>query len=99
MTKQVTAAALVEQAAAFNPLANDERNLFVQVKTTDQAGKQIGTRIVDLYHFGTRNWLHNHHWWAMHNGHSIITEVASTADVDKYLVDAKQKLADKFNAA
>jgi hypothetical protein len=76
-----------------------ERNLYVQVTTTNDAGKVIGTRIVDLYHFGTRNWLHNHAWWAMHNGHSIETEVAHPDDVSAYLAEGKAKLAEKFNKA
>jgi hypothetical protein len=89
-----------------NPLANegilasgeDAKTLFVQVTTRNDAGKVIGTRIVDMYHFGTRNWLHNHHWWAMHNGNNVETEVAHEDDVAAYLADAKLKLADKFNS-
>lgn len=46
-------------------------NLFVIVDTIDDKGTTIGTRTVDMYHFGTRDWLSNHAWWAMHNGHTI----------------------------
>jgi hypothetical protein len=49
------------------------RALFVTVNTFDAVGAQIGTRTVDMYHYGTRNWLSNHQWWAAHNGHTITT--------------------------
>lgn len=98
MSKQVKPANTVVQAApASANEAGSERNLYVQVTTRNDAAKVIGTRIVDMYHFGTRNWLHNHQWWAMHNGHNIEVEVANPEDVAAYLADAKIKLAEKFN--
>ena len=49
----------------------DPRTLYVRVDTFNQAGQQIGSRVVDMYHFGTKDWLITHSWWAMHNGHSV----------------------------
>jgi hypothetical protein len=72
-------------------------NLFISVKTFDVEGKTVGERIVDMYHFGTRNWLQNHHWWAMHNGHCVETNVATPAEVTGYLAASKEALAAKFN--
>lgn len=73
-------------------------NLFISVKTFDVEGKTVGERIVDMYHFGTRNWLQNHHWWAMHNGHCVETNVATSDEVTGYLAASKEALAAKFNA-
>lgn len=84
------------QDAAQCAAAPQNRNLFVTVNTYNQDGKQIGTRVVDMYHYGTRNWLQNHHWWAMHNGHTVETMVANDAEVDEYLENAKKALAQKF---
>lgn len=72
-------------------------NLFISVKTFDVEGKTVGERIVDMYHFGTRNWLQNHHWWAMHNGHCVETNVATSDEVTTYLAASKEALAAKFN--
>src|ERR1700761_9605846 len=46
------------------PTSSGPSNLFISVKTFDAEGKTVGERVVDMYHFGTRNWLQNHHWWA-----------------------------------
>lgn len=94
MSKKVDSKPEVVAAVEVTP-----RTLYVQVITHDAQGKVIGTRIVDMYHFGTRNWLHDHTWWAMHNGHSIETEIAHPDDVNEYLAAAKIKLAEKFNKA
>lgn len=74
-------------------------NLFISVKTFDVEGKTVGERIVDMYHFGTRNWLQNHHWWAMHNGHCVETNVATPTEIENYLSASKVALAAKFNKA
>jgi hypothetical protein len=74
-------------------------NLFISVKTFDAEGKTVGERIVDMYHFGTRNWLQNHHWWAMHNGHCVETNVATPTEIENYLAASKTALAQKFNKA
>jgi hypothetical protein len=81
------------------PQTQNQKTLYVKVTTTDLANKAviIGERIVDMYHFGTRNWLHNHFWWAMHNGHLVETEVATADQIDEYLLEQKKKLAEKFN--
>ncbi|CAN5950615.1 unnamed protein product [Sphagnum jensenii] len=65
--------------------AKQQRNLFVLVETFNYGGEQIGTRIVDMYHFGTRNWLQNHHWWAMHNGHVVETRTATDEEIGEYV--------------
>ena len=77
----------------------NRNNLYISVKTFDSEGKVVGERIVDLYHFGTRNWLQNHHWWAMHNGHCVETNTATPDEIEAFLVSAKQALAEKFNGA
>jgi hypothetical protein len=110
VAKQVQA---VEQAPAIQsstpqePVSNNtphagERNLFVRVdtfdvKTTPGTEQQIGTRIVDMYHFGTRNWLANHQWWAMHNGHLVEIKTATTEQIAEYVASQKAALAAKFN--
>lgn len=48
-----------------------QANLMVVVDTIDAKGEKIGTRTVDMYHYGTRDWLYGHMWWAMHNGHTV----------------------------
>lgn len=77
--------------------ARTERNLHVKVETFSADGHTIGTRIVDMYHFGTRNWLQNHNWWAMHNNHQVETKVAEPEEVAAYMAAQKQALVDKFN--
>lgn len=75
---------------------NQQKNLYVKVITYDQEGKTIGERIVDMYHYGTRNWLQNHIWWAMHNGHEIEQKCADSEDVKEYVANAAKELAAKF---
>lgn len=102
-TKQVKAsAAQATQEVPPQNAANSSpqtKNLYVKVETFNVEGREVGTRIVDMYHFGTRNWLQNHHWWAMHNGHTVETRVATDDEVSAYLAAQKQLLADKFNKA
>jgi hypothetical protein len=86
----------IKAAAEQKPGAGPS-NLFISVKTFDAEGKTVGERIVDMYHFGTRNWLQNHHWWAMHNGHCVETNVATADEVTGYLAASKEALAAKFN--
>lgn len=88
----------VDQEAVQCATANQNRNLFVVVNTYGQDGKQVGTRVVDMYHYGTRNWLQNHTWWAMHNGCVVETQPANDAEVEEYLANAKEALAKKFAA-
>lgn len=90
MTKQATVAA---------PAANNSipQNLFISVKTFDTEGKTIGERIVDMCHYGTRNWISTHLWWSTHHGHCVEINVATQPEIDAYLAAGKQALADKFN--
>lgn len=78
--------------------AQGPKNLFIKVDTFNEEGREIGTRIVDMYHFGTRNWLQNHLWWAMHNKATVESQVAVQKDIDIYLMESKKALAEKFNA-
>lgn len=94
MTKQVQVAA-AELAPANN--SNTPQNLFISVKTFDVQGKTIGERIVDMCHYGTRNWLSNHLWWATHNGHCTEVDLAKPEEIDAYLNAGKAALAEKFN--
>lgn len=77
--------------------AEEQKVLFTKITTLDLKGKVIGERIVDMYHFGTRKWLHDHMWWAMHNDHIVEAQQASVTDIDAYLLAQRQKLAEKFN--
>jgi hypothetical protein len=94
MSKQVT----TPQQTAGVTSPQDQNNLFISVKTFDTQGKTVGERIVDMYHFGTRNWLQQHTWWAMHNGHDVETKLATPDEVKSYLAMATQALANKFNS-
>lgn len=88
-------------AVAMEPAENQQtqaNNLYISVKTFNTEGKTIGERIVDMYHFGTRNWLQNHLWWAMHHGACVETNIATDGEINAYLATAKQALADKFNS-
>jgi hypothetical protein len=98
MSKQVSKAP-VQQVVTEQNGNPQQNNLFISVKTFDPQGRTVGERVVDMYHFGTRNWLQNHHWWAMHNGNCVETNVASAKEVDEYLASAKVALAAKFNGA
>ena len=75
------------------------KHLHIVVSTFDPTGKPAGERIVDLYHPGTRTWLQNHQWWAMHHNHSVETSVATQKEVDQYLAYKSKALAEKFNKA
>lgn len=85
------------QASTPATTAPDGKSLYVMVTTLEMKGKVIGERVVDMYHYGTRKWLHDHMWWASHNTHRVEIEPASPTDVDAYLAAQRQKLADKFN--
>lgn len=73
-------------------------NLFITVKTfAADTGKDIGFRVVDLFHYGTTRWMQSHNWWAMQNGHVVEIANSTPPEVEHYLATAKQALADKFN--
>ena len=55
------------------------QELFVLVETFDVDGDQVGTRVVDMYHYGTKDWLTKHLWWATHQGHLV--KVTSGAEI------------------
>lgn len=71
-------------------------NLYMTINTINEAGKSVGFRIVDLKHYGTRNWLANHTWWAMHQGHLLEIQTATQVEVDEYLAQKAKELQDKF---
>ena len=73
-------------------------NLFISVVTYDNTtGKPVASRIVDMFHIGTRNWLQSHLWWAMHQGHSVETNVCTEQEIAEYTSKGAQQLAEKFN--
>lgn len=93
MTKQVTVASAVQDAKQ-----NGNSNLFISVNTFDAEGKTVGERIVDMFHYGTRNWLQNHLWWAMHHNHQVECTVCTPEQSAEYVKSASLALAAKFNA-
>lgn len=100
MSKQVkTAIAAIASTAMVANSTPQANNLYMSVDTFDNAGKTIGDRIVDLYHFGTRKWLQDHTWWAMHNGHTVEINPANNDQIAAYLATGKLALAEKFNGA
>lgn len=78
-----------------------EKALYVSVKTFEagEAGKRIGFRVVDMYHYGTRNWLQKHIWWAMHHSYVVEQDLATEEQVANYLKDQALRLQDKYAAA
>lgn len=82
----------VEETAPAGRLTN----LYMTINTLDVKGKPVGYRIVDLYHYGTRNWLMNHQWWAMHQGHLVEVQPATEGEINEYLAKKAQELQDKF---
>jgi len=84
--------------AAVAPTSTPQ-NLFISVKTFDAEGKTIGERIVDMCHYGTRNWLSNHLWWATHNGHCTEIDIAKPDEVNAYLAKGVEALAQKFGGS
>lgn len=99
MKKQVHTAAADTNTSAAASNGNSQRNLFISVKTFEAVeGKTVGERIVDMYHFGTRNWLQNHLWWAAHNGHCVETNIATDKEIADYMASGKAALAEKFNS-
>lgn len=83
----------------LEPINGTSQNLHVSVKTFDAEGRTIGERIVDMHHFGTRNWLQNHLWWATHHGHCTEVNIASPEEIEAYLASGREALAAKFNDA
>lgn len=87
--EQVTTVEVTEPSKA--------KDLYVSVTTfKGDTGKPEFTRVVNLYHFGTRQWLQNHQWWAIHNGYSVNVAIATPDEVATYLDTAKANLAAKF---
>lgn len=99
MAKQVKTIAQSANAVdnAYIPQQEQNKNLHVTVTTYDgKTGKEIGMRVVDMYHYGTRNWLQNHLWWAMHNGHEVAQATSTDVDIDNYLAEQANALKEKF---
>lgn len=67
------------------PPQKQAQHLHIRVNTFNSAGEQIGTRLVDLYHYGTKAWLQNHTWWAMHNGHMVKHQLEEMPSLDDVL--------------
>jgi hypothetical protein len=101
MSKQVNKAeATTNEApsATAAPAATQQqpRNLYMSVKTFNPEGKSIGFRIVDLFHYGTRNWLQDHLWWAMHNANCVEVNIATDDEIGEYLEASAKALQAKF---
>lgn len=92
MSKQVITA-----VAQDDHQQQQSKNLYVTVTTYDEKGKQSGVRVVDMYHYGTRNWMANHLWWATHNGQAVEVNLATQTEVDEYMAQQTKALAAKFN--
>lgn len=93
MSKQVQDAVQHSDATA-----HQSKNLYVTVTTYDAKGKQVGVRVVDMYHYGTRNWVQNHLWWAVHQKPAHVIEIneATEVEVDEYLATQAKALQEKF---
>lgn len=72
------------------------KSLHIVVKTFGPDGRPTGERIVDMYHYGTRKWLQDHQWWAMHNDHSIEVQVATDEDIGAYMFKQQLALQEKY---
>lgn len=73
------------------------RTLFIVVDTFDKVSNaKIGTRIVDLHHYGTKEWMFKHQWWALQRGHKVEIRTASVEETAEYTLNGAQALADKF---
>lgn len=86
----------IAKSEAPAPTGQQPRNLYVTVNTYGSDGKQVGTRVVDMYHYGTRNWLQGHMWWAVHHGHTTETMIANDAEVADYVKAQEVALAHKY---
>ena len=75
----------------------ENKNLYVSVKTFNNVNESIGYRVVDQYHYGTRNWLLKHLWWAMHNGHIVEVVTSTDEEIAEYLEASAKALAEKYN--
>lgn len=85
-----------KQVQAVAPVQERQNNLYMSVNTIDINGKPVGYRLVDLYHYGTRNWLMNHQWWALHQGHLVEVQPATSDEISEYLALKAKELQDKF---
>lgn len=96
MAKQVETAPIAQDVVANS--TPQSRNLYASVNTFDAQGKSVGTRVVDMYHYGTSNWLSKHMWWAMHNGFCVETNIATDEEVGAYMASQELALQAKFGA-
>lgn len=94
-TKQVKKAIAVEAVVASTSIS---QNLFISVRTFDVEGKPVGERIVDMCHYGTRDWLSKHLWWATHHGYCTEVNIATPEESADYVAKGREALAAKFNA-
>ena len=91
MNKQVKTVPAATEAPA-------NQNKYICIYTFEnKTGKTIGERIVDLFHYGTRNWIQQHIWWAMHNGHEIEVKPATDDQISAYIKAGVEALAEKVN--
>lgn len=99
MSKSVkaTAAIVASQDQQQSQETTKVNNVYIKVITFDPEGKEVGFRLVDMYHYGTRDWLQKHLWWALvHHGYCVETNIAEPKEVDEYLARAEQALQQKY---
>lgn len=92
----VTKNAVQEQPAA------DKEPLYVKVLTTAKAGDAtvtIDSRVTDIANWDSRKWLTNHQFWAMHQGHSVSMDKATTDEVNNFVNQQAQALSRRFARA
>lgn len=81
-------------------MTNEKRaqNLFMSITSVDVGDNVVGYKIIDLYHYGTRSWLANHQWWAMHNNVSVEVRVATDEEVQEFMAKKAKQLQDHYSS-
>lgn len=82
---------------ATAPAANQSpKSLYMTVCSFDPDGTEIGRRVVDQYHYGTRGWITKHLWWAMHNNKGVTIAPSEPDEIEAYLAESKEALQEKY---
>lgn len=69
------------------------KSLYVKIETYNPENKQIGERVVDIYHPGTSKWLQKHSWWAAHHNNIIEIRNADAGEVQAHLAEVEKAAA------
>lgn len=62
-----------------------QKSLYIKIETYNVENKQIGERVVDIYHPGTNKWLQKHSWWAAHHNNIIEIRNADKGEIQAHL--------------